>query len=191
MDGCVQGGGFIKVAAGHYFSLEHPDPDLIEIWSISEALGKICRYGGHCPRFYSVAEHCVHAVEQAELDGHSNKALMAILLHDAAEAYVGDMVRPLKAINPEYKRIEGKVEDAICERFEVKLDDFYTTIKLYDLILMKAEKKHFWPEDTQEWTGLEDIPDRDVPFACWVPERASYWYRSTFERILKCQARIG
>ena len=75
--GCLK--NTIKVAAGHYVDLVNPDPDTIEIRSIASALSKVCRFGGHCPEFYSVAEHCCHAVVLGRQDGLPRSTLIALL----------------------------------------------------------------------------------------------------------------
>ncbi len=92
--GCIA--NTIKVAAGHYVDLANPDPATIEIRSIAAGLSKICRFSGQCPRFYSVAEHSLHAAALADFLCVPDEAKAAVLLHDAAEAYIGDMVKPLK-----------------------------------------------------------------------------------------------
>ena len=70
--GCLS--NTIKVAAGHYVDLVNPDPGSIEIKSIAAALSKVCRFGGHCPVFYSVAEHCIHATALAASEGGTKMA---------------------------------------------------------------------------------------------------------------------
>jgi hypothetical protein len=88
-----------------------PRPEDVDPLDIAAALSMICRYGGHTHRFYSVAEHCwllSHAVAPEH-------ALWA-LLHDATEAYVGDMVRPLKRSMPEYAAAEDHLMRVICDR---------------------------------------------------------------------------
>lgn len=160
--GCLE--GTIKVASGKYFDISNPDPDLIDLYSIASALGRICRFGGHCPAFYSVAEHCVHCVALAEKDGVAKHALRAILLHDATEAYIGDMVRPLKIMLPEYSAIEKRVENAIGERYGIDFKLYEAIIQKYDRLMLKAEKVKFWPLDTEVWEGFEAIETREVHF---------------------------
>jgi hypothetical protein len=84
-------GDWMQTFTGRAFYPLDPRPEDIDPVDIAHALSLICRYGGHSSRFYSVAEHCVlmsHAVAPEH-------ALWA-LLHDATEAYLGDMIRPLK-----------------------------------------------------------------------------------------------
>jgi hypothetical protein len=93
-------GDWIQTFTGKQFWPLDPRPDEVYIEDIAHALGNICRFNGHCLRFYSVAEHCFH-VSHKVVPG---LALMG-LLHDAAEAYVCDVVRPVKPYLKEYKKI--------------------------------------------------------------------------------------
>lgn len=168
--GCIK--NTIKVSAGHYFDLASPDPETIDIKSIAAALGKTCRFGGHCPQFYSVAEHCVHAVELAIQDGITGDCLKAILLHDASEAYVGDVVKPLKAMLPGYQVIEANIELAVSTRFKIPFSEFVDVVKKYDRLMLKAEKIHMWPNDREEWFGFAGIEYRPIDFSFWYPPMA-------------------
>lgn len=169
--GCIA--NTIKVAAGHYVNLADPDPSTIDIVSIATALGRICRFGGHCPKFYSVAEHCVHAYELARADGLSTEALKAILLHDAAEAYIGDVVKPLKTMIPGYAEIERRIEAAIATRFDVDFERYVSAIKCYDRLMLKAEKTTMWPNDKTDWNGFNGITMPEVDFVFYKPQDAT------------------
>lgn len=168
--GCLN--NTIKVAAGHYVDLLNPNPATIDIRSIAASLSKICRFGGHCPQFYSVAEHCVLATEMAKADYYPDYVLSAILLHDAAEAYVGDMVKPLKVTLPQYVTAERRIEKAIEQAFDVSFSMFGSTIKIYDRFMLKAEKVAMWPDDKEVWAGFSDIDDRDPTLHYWQPAEA-------------------
>jgi hypothetical protein len=163
----------IKVAAGHYVDLTDPDPSTIDIVSIATALGRICRFGGHSPQFYSVAEHCVHAYDLARADGLPTETLKAILLHDAAEAYIGDVVKPLKALSPWYMEIESRFERAIATRFDVDFTKHADHVRYYDRLMLKAEKLNMWPDDLRLWHGFDTIKTESVDFRFYGPRHAS------------------
>jgi hypothetical protein len=173
--GCL--GSKIKVASGKYVDLLEPDPSTIDIETIAKSLSKICRFGGHCPEFYSVAEHCVLAAVLAQNDGLGKEALRAILLHDAAEAYINDMVKPLKMMMPAYMEVERRFEIAIGVRFGVDFGKWKELIKKYDCIMLKAEKKALWPDDTEQWEGFETVEERYVKFEFLTPTCAEVSFR--------------
>jgi uncharacterized protein len=168
--GCIA--NTIKVSAGHYVDLANPDPATIEIDSIASALAKICRFGGHSPKFYSVAEHCIHATNLAVASGVTGEALLAVFLHDAAEAYIGDVVKPLKWIMIDYMVTEQRIEGAIEEAFSVDFELHKDVIKRFDRAMLRAEKLGMWPGDSEMWSGFADAEAFDVPLAFWSPEEA-------------------
>src|SRR5690349_19702773 len=111
-------GSWMQTFTGRRFYPLDPKVEDIDPTDIAHALSLICRYGGHVTRFYSVAEHCVllsHAVSP-------ENALWA-LLHDATEAYVGDMVRPLKQHMPAYRDVEDRLMLVIADRFGLPIRD--------------------------------------------------------------------
>lgn len=105
--------GAIRTVKGNPFNLLRPEPSMVELEEVAHSLSMQCRYNGHVPSFYSVAEHSVRVSVLLEDDGHSVDVQMAGLLHDAAEAYCGDMVRPLKLI-PELGIPFDEIEDGIA-----------------------------------------------------------------------------
>lgn len=179
--GCV--GHKIKVASGHYVDLQEPDPNTIDLESIAYALSKTCRYGGHCPTFYSVAEHCVLACILAIADKVDTWTLQAILLHDAAEAYLGDVVKPLKLLLPEYEDLEQRMDGAITTRFDVDLIVYEDAIKTYDRAMLEIEKCQMWPEDREEWEGF-GAESRHIDLCYWSPDEARHEFLRMAETLM-------
>lgn len=162
--GCL--GSTIKTPTG-YFDFDNPTLESVDLVSIALSLSKICRYGGRCTRFYSVAEHCVLAYEMAHNDGVGDDCLRAILMHDAAEAYVGDLVKPIKVRLPEYCAIEDRVSRLIGERFGIDFAGFEQTIKVYDRTMLRVEKLFMWPDDENNWEGFDSLDVSGVKLFCW------------------------
>lgn len=110
-------GDWIQTYTGGRFWPLDPDPSEIHVEDIAHSLSNVCRFGGHSRRFYSVAQHSVLVSEQ--LPDTGDRLSLWGLLHDASEAYLGDMVRPLKE-QPgmkAYREAEERVQRAVAERF--------------------------------------------------------------------------
>ena len=86
----------ITTYSGVKFSPLNPKEEDIRIDDIAHALSLMTRANGHFPEFYSVAQHCIACCKEAIARGYSNKVALALLLHDASEAYLSDITRPLK-----------------------------------------------------------------------------------------------
>jgi len=97
------------------FANENEDCGPIVLMDIAHALSNLCRFNGHVKRFYSVGEHSLYV--SALLEHHEPTTQTWGLLHDAAEAYLGDMVRPLKQRMPEFQAIEDRMLQRIAQRF--------------------------------------------------------------------------
>ena len=89
----------------------------IDIRDIAHALSMICRGGGHVKIFFSVAQHSLICAEEARLRGCSLQVQLAALLHDGSEAYMSDLVRPVKEQIPQYRIMENQLIDTIWSKF--------------------------------------------------------------------------
>lgn len=155
--GCV--GSTIRLESGIYLDLEDPRPEQILLDDIAGALSRICRFGGHVGQFYSVAEHCWHCADQAKADGHGLDVQRYALMHDASEAYIGDVVKPLKELLKSlYAPIEDRIEQAITERFALTVSDsIRQVVKEIDRALLIAERRALFTRDDITWTGEASV----------------------------------
>ena len=99
------------------FDPASPSRDDLNIEDIAHALSLITRANGHFDCFYSVARHCINCAKEAKSRGYTARVQLLCLLHDAAEAYIGDMTRPLKKKMPVFSEIEKKYQDIIFPAF--------------------------------------------------------------------------
>lgn len=175
-------GNWMQTAGGRAYWPTDPRPEDVHIEDIAHALSQICRYGGHSPRFYSVAEHSFHVSHLVPPED----ALHA-LLHDAAEAYCGDIVRPLKLNLPGYKDIEAANWKAICARFE--LDEVLPdSVHHADVAMLFAEQKALMkqPAPLPDWgMGLSSplVADPSI-VAAWNPWFAKMTFLRRFHALV-------
>ena len=174
--GCVD--NTIRLRSGRYFDLADPQPEQVDISDIAGALSKICRFGGQVGRYYSVAEHSVHCAGVAHVDGLCLDAQRAVFLHDAAEAYIGDVVKPIKVMLPDYARIEARVEAAIGVRFGIDFTIWADVIRGIDRGMLIAERKALFGHDGIEWTGEKTARVLAADFQCWYPSVAESTFRA-------------
>lgn len=111
---------------GKSINLNDLKPEDIDPRDIAHALSNLCRYNGHTTRFYSVAEHCVRLARYAfnnytADDGYNIRLARALLIHDATEAYVGDVIYHLKQQLPQFCKFEDKVGKRINDKFSIDM----------------------------------------------------------------------
>lgn len=122
--------------------------NLYDIQDIAHALSNLCRFTGHTREFYSVATHSVH-VSRIVPRQHA----LAGLLHDAAEAYLGDVSSPLKALLPDYKKLERFFEAQIFKHFGLPAE-LPPEVKQADQIMLATEMRDLMPVTARDMAGL-------------------------------------
>lgn len=137
------------------------DPEAMNLGDIAHGLAMTTRYGGQCKFFYSVAEHSInvwrYAREYAKAQGmkdHVSLSLQrAALMHDAQEAYLGDIPKPLKMALPGYQEIEKQFEAALAARFGLATAAWKTEIKEADIAVLFAERAQLLgPSPRDDWS---------------------------------------
>lgn len=103
----------IKTYTGIMFDPLNPKPEEIKILDIAHSLSMLCRANGHFYSFYSVGQHCINCAREAAARGYSLRVQLACLLHDASEAYLSDVTRPVKKELPRYLEIETPLQETI------------------------------------------------------------------------------
>ena len=162
-----------------------PDPGEIVIEDIAHALANQCRFGGHCRRFYSVAQHsCLLADLVAANEGGAYEQLWA-LLHDASEAYLVDLPHPLKhrsELGSAFKEFEERLQTVILSRFGLSGDP-PARVKEIDRALLGAEKLTLTAAGW-DWPELEGVTPAVVAIDPWSPPRSAREFRRRFDALI-------
>lgn len=150
---------YLLSVSGRRISLIDPDPSSFDIEDIAHALSMIPRFNGNLPVCYTVASHSTLV---ASLVGEEVR--LAALLHDASEAFLCDIPSPLKAMIPEYRKIEERVQAAIHVAFGMPAilpAAWQREIKRADLVMLATEKQQLMAIDDGHWpvlAGIETAP---------------------------------
>lgn len=147
----------IQTREGHIFDPKSGILTQIDINDIAHALSNICRYSGHCRKFYSVAEHSVLVSRIiAKRWPDDKEAIWAGFLHDATEAYVTDLPTPIKVLVPEYIEIENKLTAVLAKEFGVQWNPHTTSlVKVADLTALATEARLLF-EDVSHWDTIRE-----------------------------------
>ena len=156
-----------------------PKAEEIRIEDIAHALSMLCRFGGHCREFYSVAQHSclvtdlVVAVEP--------RHALAALLHDAAEAYTGDVIRPIKRSEPKIGAAEEAVMQEVARRFDLMFP-FPDVVKWADNVMLKNEHRQLMA-GVNEWPSCDQEEGPQVEIVPWTPTYAESVFLRKFEEL--------
>jgi len=179
-------GPYLQTVSGKFVNPFEPDPEQLDPNDIAAALANVCRFGGHCRPFYSVAQHSIIVSELVEERGGDVEDVFAALMHDAAEAYLGDMPHPIKHRSPlgtAFKAAEDHLESVIRARFNIKAD--VPEIKRVDRALLATERRALsgvaW-----EWPELDGVDALDIELVASPPDEAE---RAFLARFAELQAR--
>lgn len=178
---------WIQTHTGKAWDFLNPNPASVDPRDIAHALAGICRYTGHTPFFYSVAQHCYYAAMHVARTYNlklTHPVVQAAALHDASEAYCMDISAPLKkmmrivAMNSQecgsphygdspYDIIEAQTHEAIRQRFGISEEAWHDQrVKEADNRVYAAERLALFPTPAQAWsTGFEPT---DVPIQKWA-----------------------
>jgi 5'-deoxynucleotidase YfbR-like HD superfamily hydrolase len=176
-------GPYLQTVSGRRVNPFDPDPSQLDAGDIARALGNVCRFGGHARTFYSVAQHSVIVSELVEQRGGDVEDAFAALMHDATEAYLGDMPHPIKHRSPlgaAFKAAEEHLERAISERFRIKPD--VPEIKRVDRALLATERRTFSGENWH-WPELDGVDPLDLEITAWSPDEAARAFAARFAEL--------
>jgi uncharacterized protein len=194
-------GDWMQTFTGRQFWPLDPKAEDIAVEDIAHGLSLLCRYNGHISRFYSVAEHCVLMSQWVEFQSHSRLAALEALLHDGSEAYLGDMIRPLKINMPEYRAAEAAVELEIARKFgfptvwqqtrrglfgigrrETEVYVMPGIVKQADNRILFTERAALMGEPPAMW-AFDDLEPLPVTITGWSPPVAEAEWLSRLEYL--------
>lgn len=169
----------ILTKSGRYFDFVEPRDNIFDISDIGFGLANVCRFGGHTRQFYSVAQHSVLASELVP-----PAMAFAALVHDGAEAFMGDVAKPLKELLANYKVIEERVERDLFPRLGLSypLDK---EIKRIDLVLLATELRDLMPAVSDEWPILRGIAPLDRRIVPLGPKQAYDQFMERFQTLAR------
>jgi hypothetical protein len=176
-------GPFLQTVSGRWVNPFDPDLHQLDAGDIARALANQCRFGGHSRGFYSVAQHSVILSQLVEQRGGDTEETFAALMHDATEAYLGDMPHPLKHRSPlgaAFKEAEDHLGHAIRARFGIKAD--VPEIKRIDRALLATERRAFSAE-RWHWPELEGVEPLDIELTAWPPDKAAQAFAQRFAEL--------
>jgi uncharacterized protein len=198
-------GDWMLTFTGKQFWPLAPQAEDICIEDIAHALAHLCRFNGHVQHFYSVAQHSVlvsviverrlsqtaHPLSTNGSEGEScktfhgrplNELLLKALLHDGPEAYIGDMVRPLKQSMPDYRAAESEIWDALCRRFGMTYD-LPPCIKEADNIALMTERRDITVPTAHKWSLQDKYPPCEEKIYPYMPQAAKTSFLHRFEQL--------
>lgn len=159
-------GPWSQTYTGGRFYATDPRPEEVLLRDIASALSKQCRFNGHVSHFYSVAQHSVLVARMVP-----DRFKLEALLHDGAEAYIGDLVRPVKVACPDFRTIDHNVDAVVREAFGLPAE-MSAEVHEADMRICTAEKRDLMPrsEDWPNMPNADDIPTI-VPWGWRYAER--------------------
>jgi 5'-deoxynucleotidase YfbR-like HD superfamily hydrolase len=171
---------YVSTHLGHRFYPQAPSIADVAIEDIAHGLAFQCRFNGQTQHFYSVAQHSLMVASLVP-----RRLALAALLHDAAEAYLGDMVKPLKNLFPEFSRIEAEVMAIIGARFGVAASTFdERQIKRADLIALATEKRDLMPNSCEAWSLLDGVAPLPTRIEALSPQLAKQNFLGEFRCLV-------
>lgn len=166
-------GNYIYTYSGTKFYPLDPYFEEVKIEDIAHGLSNICRFNGHTFKYYSVAEHCVHVSNHVPIE-HS----LWGLLHDAAEAYISDVQRPIKVDVPQFSKIEEKIMIEVCTKFHMS----YTMppeVKEVDNRILEDEAFYL----INRYKKNKNVKALGIKPECWSPDLAKQMFLKRYLEV--------
>lgn len=174
-------GDWIATYAGAKFFPFDPKVEEVNFTDIGHALSNLCRFGGHCSAFYSVAQHSVLVSMMSPPD-----VALWSLVHDSSEAYLADIPSPLKKL-PEfepYRRAEKRVMEVICDALNLPHEE-PKIVKLIDKRILATEARDLTFTAGFGWSM--NAEPYDFHIKPWTPDHARVRFMSTLDKLMRAR----
>lgn len=179
---------YIETSSGKKFYIERPEFDVKDVM---HSLSNQCRYTGHSRLFYSTAEHSMLVARLCEDLGLADP--FEGLMHDGAEAYLSDIAAPWKALLPDYKKLEQKIEVPMRRWLGLKDDRLSDGAKRADWLALFIEARALMPTRAADWNapdGIKAEADKlNYVIKCYSPAIAYAEFRNAFLRYAPARLR--
>ena len=176
---------WIETLSGIAFDLDNPTSAMVNFDDVATSLSRQCRYNGHCSNFYSIAEHSIHCTDMAKLDGCNKYIQLLTLIHDAHEAFIGDIVRPIKVVlGEQIKLIEERIDEVLYVKLGIKppSNKIRQIVKSYDDSLLTTEASTMMASGGKDWYLSKPV-DHRVIFHFWQPAEAKEQFILRFSAL--------
>lgn len=171
----------MTTVSGVQFTPYDPSPSDVRLQDIAHGLANLCRASGQTQFFYSVGLHSIYVSQDLAARGESRRRQLIGLLHDAQEAYISDLVSPVKAHLEEYQTLEARVEDVIWEAFGLEPAET-------DLAIVKESDRRLCRHELG--VVLPDAPEgranTDVAYDLWAGQHrdVAAWFTDRTEQLV-------
>lgn len=155
---------WVVTMSGHRFNILNPDPEQVVLEDIACSLARQARFNGHTKFFYSVGQHACLCAQVSP----TKEIALQMLHHDSTEAYIGDLVSPVKALLPDFHLIESRIHWAISQKFGLEFPD-PKVVKQIDRRMLATEVRDLITKDLKSWNISADEP-YDFPVIPWPTE---------------------
>lgn len=188
----------IETFTGLFVDTRKPKAETVCLEDIAHGLANTCRFGGQCAHYYSVAEHAVYCALYAKNHGWTTREQLACLHHDDAEAYLGDIPRPMKSLlGQAYKSMTDRMDAAVITALKLPfgVEELHgPEVREADNFLLMSEARALLPSQGRGWGGQacnweldmevkSDTPD-DWTFSL-RPHAAEALYLHTHRSLMK------
>lgn len=178
-------GDWIQTYTGKRFFILDPRAEDFDIRDVAHALAMKCRYNGHCDKFYSVAQHCVHVADECE-KRYPNRPSMARwgLMHDLAEAYLPDIPRPIKHMGVGIlAKAETLIMACAATVFQLYPSVEPKEVKAVDSAMLATEAHQLMKEPPNDCQWFLPEPPVKLNIDPWYPWNAEEIFLSRYEQL--------